>query len=95
MSTTVSPANGSKTPSPELSVHSKLLFVLSATVIVTSWVSFPVMTKGEANAPVATHDPAGMGEELNNGFTTVVAPAGAWPVMGASGTGGLFTSKAQ
>mgnify|MGYP003446222446 CR=1 FL=1 len=44
-----------------------------------SAVSAPVITKGETNAPVTTHDPAGTGEVANKGLGTVVAPGGAWP----------------
>ena len=32
-----------------------------------------------AKAAVTTHDPAGIGDDANKGFTTVVAPSGAYP----------------
>ena len=45
-----------------------------------SFVSFPVISNApDANAPVTTHDPCGMGDVANSGFTTVVAPSGACP----------------
>jgi len=78
MSTTASPAEGSKYPSP-LSAHSKLLLVDTDTVTTMSCVSFPVMTRGCANAAVTTQEPCGIGEVAKMGLGTVVAPAGAWP----------------
>ena len=67
----------------------KLLFVEIETVIVLSDVSLPVTTNGVENKPVTTHDPAGIGEVDANGLGTVVAPAGACPLM----TGGRNPGK--
>ena len=57
-------------------------------------VSFPDMTSGAANLPVTTHDPAGIGEDANKGFGTVVAPAGACPVFSTPNPV-VLASKAQ
>ena len=45
--------------------------------MVTSLVSFPVITKLVGNFPVTTQEPAGIGDVEASGFGTVVAPAGA------------------
>lgn len=46
-----------------------------------SSVSFPVMVKGEVNSPVTKHEPGGIGDVPANGFGTVVAPLGVYPVV--------------
>ncbi len=81
ISTTWSPFEGSKVPGPDTSLHSKLLLVDKETTIVISEVSEPVITSGDANCPVTTQEPAGMGDVANNGLGTVVAPAGACPEL--------------
>lgn len=81
ISTTWSPFEGSKVPGPDTSLHSKLLLVDKETTIVISEVSEPVITSGDANCPVTTQEPAGMGDVANNGFGTVVAPGGACPEL--------------
>jgi len=65
------------------------LLVEIDTVIVLSDVSFPVTTNGAEKTPVTTHDPAGIGEVDASGLGTVVAPAGACPLM----TGGRKPGK--
>src|SRR5215204_5061787 len=63
-----------------ISCHSKLLLVDRETSITISEASVPVIVSlPGANAAVTTHDPAGIGDDANNGFTTVVAPSGACP----------------
>jgi hypothetical protein len=53
---------------------------LHSTII--SFVSLPVMFNFPlANAAVTTQLPAGIGDVLNNEFTTVVATAGAEPLV--------------
>ena len=45
-----------------------------------SAVSVPVIVSlPGANAAVTTHEPCGIGDVANKGFTTVVAPSGACP----------------
>lgn len=79
MSTTFSPIDGSYFPSAVISCHSKLLFIESDNVMVTSRVSLPLMTKLLEKFPVTTHEPWGIGEVDAIGFGTVVAFAGACP----------------
>lgn len=81
MFTTFSPINGSHKPSFTTSTHSELLLVESETVTTISLVSLPVIFNGAPlNMAVTTQEPTGMGEVADNGFTTVVAPAGACPL---------------
>jgi hypothetical protein len=81
MSTTFSPIDGSYFPSAVISCHSKLLFIESDKVMVTSRVSLPFMTKLLEKFPVTTHEFKfrGIGEVASIGFGTVVVPAGACP----------------
>src|SRR5262245_45799349 len=73
--TTESPSSGSKIPLRFLSFHSKLLLVESETIILISFVSFPVIVNGVVNGPVTTQEPGGMGEVDAIGLGTVVAGA--------------------
>jgi hypothetical protein len=74
ISTNASPYNGSHLPFGFRSLHSTLLLMLKLHSTTISFVSFPVMfSLPLANAAVTTQLPAGIGDVLNNGFTTVVA----------------------
>ena len=76
-----SPLAGSHLPSFTTSTHSKLLFVESETVTITSLDSLPVIYNlPPLKAPVTKQEPAGIVEVAFIGFTTVVAPAGACPL---------------
>ena len=79
MSTGTSPMSGWNHPSATTSFHSKLRLMDMETVTVTSFVSFPLMSKGSLNAAVTTQEPEGMGEVLKMGLGTVMAPGGACP----------------